>query len=222
MFSPFGGGLKGEDLSSKCHLYSARRPNHSSLRQHSNSLWCTLIVRVFFPIFLFLAFHSFAQEGYPNDTLWYDEDGRLKDEFVIHDIRFKLARWEFIEIDEYYDSSFVKAMYYKLDSLAEVIKKDSGYFEIQYHTDSRGSKSASVRYDQRRAEAIRDYLILQGVAAEKMVAKGYGESTPRVATFGQNTYKLTEEFINKFRKTDWEKFERYHQLNRRLVVKRLG
>ena len=35
-----------------------------------------------------------------------------------------------------------------------------------------------ARFRQRRAEAVRDYLIRQGVAAERLTAQGYGETNP--------------------------------------------
>lgn len=50
--------------------------------------------------------------------------------------------------------------------------------EIAGHTDSRGSDEYNVGLSQRRAEAVRNYLISKGVAAERLSAKGYGESRP--------------------------------------------
>jgi len=50
--------------------------------------------------------------------------------------------------------------------------------EIGGHTDSDGSASANLKLSQRRANAVRDYLVKQGVPAERMTAKGYGETQP--------------------------------------------
>jgi outer membrane protein OmpA-like peptidoglycan-associated protein len=50
--------------------------------------------------------------------------------------------------------------------------------EIQGHTDSRGNDAYNLDLSQRRAEAVRQWLINAGVAAERMVAKGYGETVP--------------------------------------------
>ena len=36
----------------------------------------------------------------------------------------------------------------------------------------------NLKLSQRRASAVRDYLISQGVAAERLTAKGYGEASP--------------------------------------------
>lgn len=50
--------------------------------------------------------------------------------------------------------------------------------EVAGHTDSRGSDEYNVNLSQRRAEAVRNYLISKGIAADRLTAKGYGESQP--------------------------------------------
>ncbi len=49
---------------------------------------------------------------------------------------------------------------------------------IEGHTDSQGPERANLRLSQRRAEAVRRFLIKRGVAPERLDAKGYGESKP--------------------------------------------
>lgn len=50
--------------------------------------------------------------------------------------------------------------------------------EVAGHTDSRGSDKYNMKLSQRRAEAVRSYLISKGIAADRLTAKGYGESQP--------------------------------------------
>ena len=50
--------------------------------------------------------------------------------------------------------------------------------EIQGHTDSAGSAAYNEALSLRRAEAVRDYLVQQGVAASRLRAVGYGERFP--------------------------------------------
>jgi OOP family OmpA-OmpF porin len=50
--------------------------------------------------------------------------------------------------------------------------------EVQGHTDSVGSAEYNRRLSQLRADAVRGYLIEQGVRAEQVVARGYGEADP--------------------------------------------
>jgi OOP family OmpA-OmpF porin len=53
--------------------------------------------------------------------------------------------------------------------------------EIGGHTDNTGSAATNTRLSQARADAVMAYLASKGVAAGRMVAKGYGPSQP-VAT----------------------------------------
>ena len=50
--------------------------------------------------------------------------------------------------------------------------------EVAGHTDSVGDAGYNEQLSQRRAEAVRDYLVSKGVAAERITAVGYGESEP--------------------------------------------
>jgi outer membrane protein OmpA-like peptidoglycan-associated protein len=53
--------------------------------------------------------------------------------------------------------------------------------EVAGHTDSRSPADYNIWLSQARAEAVRAYLIERGVAADRLVAKGYGFTRP-VAT----------------------------------------
>lgn len=48
--------------------------------------------------------------------------------------------------------------------------------ELSSHTDSRGSDAYNMALSQRRAQSAVDYLVSHGIARERMVAKGYGET----------------------------------------------
>ncbi|HMC83069.1 MAG TPA: OmpA family protein [Candidatus Polarisedimenticolia bacterium] len=50
--------------------------------------------------------------------------------------------------------------------------------EIGGHTDSTGSDAHNLNLSQRRAEAVRSYLVDQGIDASRLTAKGYGEKKP--------------------------------------------
>ena len=50
--------------------------------------------------------------------------------------------------------------------------------EISGHTDSVGSRAYNQRLSERRAEAVRDYLIELGVDAERLTAVGFGPEQP--------------------------------------------
>jgi OOP family OmpA-OmpF porin len=50
--------------------------------------------------------------------------------------------------------------------------------EVHGHTDSTGSEAHNQRLSERRANAVRDYFIKQGISADRVRAKGFGESKP--------------------------------------------
>lgn len=50
--------------------------------------------------------------------------------------------------------------------------------EVAGHTCNIGTDEYNLGLSQRRAEAVRDYLISHGVSADRLTAKGYGESQP--------------------------------------------
>jgi len=69
--------------------------------------------------------------------------------------------------------------YPTLDSLAQVFITNPIFVaEIAGYTDNVGEDVDNLRLSQRRANAIRDYLLSKGVDPERVFAKGYGENYP--------------------------------------------
>ena len=73
-----------------------------------------------------------------------------------------------------------------LERLATLLKDNPSYVrvEIQGHTDNRGNEEFNQQLSQRRADAVRDFLIERGVAPSRLEAKGYGSSKPIVEPAG--------------------------------------
>ncbi len=66
-----------------------------------------------------------------------------------------------------------------LDLLHKFLTNNPGVkIEIAGHTDSRGTEEYNLDLSQRRAESVVDKMIAKGIKANRMVAKGYGESQP--------------------------------------------
>ncbi len=67
-----------------------------------------------------------------------------------------------------------------LDDVAQVLNDHTRIkkVEIQGHTDDQGTDSYNLKLSQDRAEAVRAYLIAQGVSADRLVSRGFGESLP--------------------------------------------
>jgi len=52
-------------------------------------------------------------------------------------------------------------------------------FRVDGHTDGRGRDETNLRLSQRRAEAVRGYLVSAGVDPARLEAQGYGRSRPK-------------------------------------------
>jgi len=50
--------------------------------------------------------------------------------------------------------------------------------ELSSHTDDVGPDEYNLKLSENRSKAVRDYLVSKGVASNRLVAKGYGESKP--------------------------------------------
>jgi len=71
----------------------------------------------------------------------------------------------------------------RADSLLDLVaislkKKPDVKVEVTGHTDWTGSEAYNQNLSIQRAEAVRDYLIRNGVKAENLTFKGLGETTP--------------------------------------------
>jgi OOP family OmpA-OmpF porin len=79
-----------------------------------------------------------------------------------------------------YDSSVVRPdAYAELDSLAKFLKDVPGARGVvEGHTDSAGSDTYNQALSQRRADAVRKYLVGKGVDENRLQTKGLGESQP--------------------------------------------
>jgi len=70
----------------------------------------------------------------------------------------------------------------ELDRLSSLLKENASMrIELSSHTDSKGTDEYNVKLSQMRAQSVVDYLKSKGINADRLVAKGYGESKP-VAT----------------------------------------
>lgn len=75
-----------------------------------------------------------------------------------------------------------KDCYPMLTDLIEIMKlKPTMKIEIGGHTDSDGDDAMNMQLSQQRAEAVRNYLISQGISAHRMISKGYGETRPKIS-----------------------------------------
>jgi len=61
---------------------------------------------------------------------------------------------------------------------AVLVKYPDTYITVEGHTDSTGKPEYNQRLSERRADAVRDLLVKDGVPASRIVTRGYGASDP--------------------------------------------
>ncbi|MBF8149159.1 OmpA family protein [Winogradskyella sp. F6397] len=76
-------------------------------------------------------------------------------------------------------ATFQKQTDQVLQSMVAIFKEyPQANFSLEGHTDSDGSKSMNQALSERRANAVRDYLIANGIDSERLTAAGFGEENP--------------------------------------------
>lgn len=109
----------------------------------------------------------------------------------------------------------------ELDKLVTLLKTNPNItIELSSHTDMVGDEISNKILSQKRAQSVVDYLISKGISKDRLTAKGYGESQPKVVTgrmaktcpFKEGTV-LDVNFIQSLKDDDLK--EKANQLNRR-------
>ncbi len=111
----------------------------------------------------------------------------------MENIFYEFGKWEITQESEI-----------ELDNLVKLLNDNPNItIELSAHTDSVGAEEANTDLSQKRANAAVEYLIKAGIAKDRLIPKGYGESRPMtVDSFLAKRYGflkegdvLTPEFI---------------------------
>ncbi len=155
--------------------------------------------------YVFAAF----KEGFLNDkargnTIALEDSKNFQLEFFltptdspikIDNINYEFGKWDLLP-----QSVFA------LDSLVSILNFNPTItIELMAHTDHIGSETANFELSQKRAQSVVNYLVEKGINADRLVAKGYGETWPKKVTrelakqydFLKRNDELTEAFISK-------------------------
>ena len=77
------------------------------------------------------------------------------------------------------ESTLLSSAQVKLDQVAKaLLAVRARNLIVEGHTDSQGSESYNQGLSQRRADAVRDYLVQKGYPADRIQARGKGKGSP--------------------------------------------
>lgn len=102
--------------------------------------------------------------------------------------RYTLSATELFE----FDKATLRMPQPKLDEIAAALSRDMAIDRVTItgYTDRLGSDEYNLRLSQRRAAAVKDYLVKKGVAAARLAAVGKGKANPVVECHDANRAKL--------------------------------
>jgi outer membrane protein OmpA-like peptidoglycan-associated protein len=72
-----------------------------------------------------------------------------------------------------------QASYASLDTLADLLKKKPEWkLKVSGHTDNVGKPAANMKLSEKRAKAVKAYLVSKGVAEDRIVTEWFGQTRP--------------------------------------------
>ncbi|NJO03911.1 MAG: OmpA family protein, partial [Bacteroidia bacterium] len=103
------------------------------------------------------------------------------DEIALEDIEFKVD--ETLVLDnihfDYAQYTLQTPSFEELDRLAWVLNRSPELsIKLSGHTDNLGNKTENIVLSQKRAEAVKNYLLEKGVAASRISYEGFGSRQP--------------------------------------------
>ncbi len=126
--------------------------------------------------------HSSYYHSYTSEEMAEIQNIAMEVEMVsINDIVIEKEGKQVLKIPDFFFGRGKKdispAIALELDKVVSIVQKfPSLKFRIESHTDSRGSSKTNKNLSQKRADAIRSYLVQNGMPSERITGSlGYGE-----------------------------------------------
>ena len=76
-----------------------------------------------------------------------------------------------------------------IDAHVAMMMSNNNSVRLEGHTDERGTREYNLALGERRANAVRDYMVASGVPAYRIETISYGEENPVAYGSGESSYK---------------------------------
>jgi OOP family OmpA-OmpF porin len=123
-----------------------------------------------------------ASESYEDYNLFVVERQAMNQDVGVNELVDKLNKDGFITLYVNFDTgkaTILPESKKTLDEAANVLKAASGLkIEVAGHTDNVGNADANQKLSLERAKAVSAALVQRGIAASRLTAKGYGQTSP--------------------------------------------
>jgi OOP family OmpA-OmpF porin len=109
-----------------------------------------------------------------------DKEGcPIKEEVAAKPVIIEKGRQK-INVKFNFDNSTIKKGYYKdINNLVKVMKNYPGLkVVIEGHTDNVGNAAYNKKLSQKRAYAVKKYMVTKGIDANRIKARGFGKDRP--------------------------------------------
>ena len=88
-----------------------------------------------------------------------------------------------------FDSSTLKpAAQAALDAHVALLRTNDRRVRLDGHTDERGTRDYNMALGERRANAVRDYMVVNGIASYRIETVSYGEEQPVAYGSGESNW----------------------------------
>ena len=124
-----------------------------------------------------------TEENVGSDQVKTVKASSSKSENVNYDTKAVFANATvYFEFDK---SSLTSKSIQTLKSAVNVLNENSSIkITLSGHADERGTREYNLALGQRRAEAVSDYFVLNGISKNRITVKSYGEEKP--VAYGQD------------------------------------
>jgi outer membrane protein OmpA-like peptidoglycan-associated protein len=146
--------------------------------------------------------------GFLQDSIKITTVGLTKSDTISVDLHLEalLVKGKTIRLDNiFYDSgkhNIKEEAALVLNGLEQMLRENPTLkIELASHTDSRGKDLYNLSLSQRRAQAAVDYLISRGIAKDRLVPKGYGET--KLINKCKNNVTCSDEEYQQNRRTEF-------------------